>query len=134
MDQLLLDISISKNDGADANEQIVKGKKSIRYANKDQIEFTVARLDDLIPKDHRVRDVWAYTSQLDLSCFHEDIKILEGCPGPPKADPQILLTLWLYATLEGITSGRQLARLCQEHHAYICLVKVGPQPLLSVIF
>jgi transposase len=37
--------------------------------------------------------------------------------GHPPADPRILLALWLYATVEGIGSAREVARLCDEHIA-----------------
>ena len=35
-----------------------------------------------------------------------------------RSAPQILFALWLYATLEGVGSGREVARLSQEHDAY----------------
>lgn len=97
------------------------GRKSIRYAVRNQVQFTVASLDDLIPEEHRVRDVWEFVSQLDISHFHDKIKVLEDCGGPATADPRILLALWLYAMLEGIASARHIARLCKEHYAYIWL-------------
>ena len=41
--------------------------------------------------------------------------------GPARASasrPRILLGLWLYATVQGIGSARELARLCEEHIAF----------------
>ncbi|WP_162911150.1 transposase, partial [Azohydromonas sediminis] len=38
--------------------------------------------------------------------------------GRAAIDPRILFALWLYATLEGVGSGRELARLTREHDAY----------------
>src|SRR3974377_2463355 len=46
------------------------------------------------------------------------IKAVDGRPGHPPADPRILLALWLYATVEGIGSAREVARLCDEHIAF----------------
>src|SRR5208282_1883724 len=43
---------------------------------------------------------------------------VDGRPGHPPADPRILLALWLYATVEGIGSAREVARLCDEHIAF----------------
>ncbi|HYI84578.1 MAG TPA: hypothetical protein VEX11_15400, partial [Acetobacteraceae bacterium] len=40
---------------------------------------------------------------------------VEGRPGDPPADPRLLLALWLYATVEGVGSARELDRLCREH-------------------
>ena len=46
------------------------------------------------------------------------IQAVEGGPGQAPADPRILLTLWLYATLRGVGSARELNRLCRDHAAY----------------
>lgn len=46
------------------------------------------------------------------------IKVREGGVGRSAIAPQILLALWLYATLEGVGSARQLSRLVLEHDAY----------------
>ncbi len=50
--------------------------------------------------------------------LHERIRAIEGHPGRPPIDPAILVSLWLYATLEGVGSARALDRLCAEHDAY----------------
>lgn len=97
----------------------VKGIKRLRGAHRGQIEFKVECIDDLISGDHRVRDVWEYVSELDLSCFCEDIRVTNCCQGPGTLDPKIAMTLWLFATLNGIMSAREIDRLCREHHAYI---------------
>jgi hypothetical protein len=39
-------------------------------------------------------------------------------PGHPPAAPELLVALWLWATVEGVGSARQLDRLCTEHPAY----------------
>lgn len=97
----------------------IKGRKRIRNANRNQIEFKISSIDDLIPETHRARDVWEFVSQLDLTVFSDNIKVLEGNGGPATLDPKIAMSLWLFATLNGIYSARQIAQLCKEHHAYI---------------
>jgi transposase len=122
MSQILFNFDVHKQPKANSENNISSTcRKSIRAASRNQIEFTLACLDDLIPQDHRARDVWEYVSQLDLSCFHLDIKVLEGCGGPRTADPKILLAIWLFAILNGEYSARHITRLCREHHAYIWL-------------
>jgi transposase len=69
----------------------------------------------LLADDHRVRLVWDFVEGLDLKALHATIKARDGRPGHPPADPRILLALWLYATVEGIGSAREIARLCDEH-------------------
>jgi len=44
--------------------------------------------------------------------------LFDGGPGQAPADPRILLALWLYATLRGVGSARELNRLCEQHVAY----------------
>jgi transposase len=75
-------------------------------------------LDQLLPNDHRARLVWRFVEGLDLRALYERIAAVEGEPGRPAIDPQILLALWLYATLEGVGSARAVDRLCTEHRAY----------------
>lgn len=94
------------------------GPKRLRYAQRQQIEFQQCSLDELLPEDHEARTVWDYVCGLDLSQLRERIQAVEGGPGQAPADPRILVTLWLYATLRGIGSARELNRLCQHHAAY----------------
>jgi transposase len=46
------------------------------------------------------------------------VKSREGEAGRPAADPAVLLSLWLYATIEGVGSARELERLAQSDAAY----------------
>jgi len=75
-------------------------------------------LDDLLPADHRARQVWAFVMRIDLSLLTADLKARAGVAGRPAIDPRLLLALWLYATLQGIASARLLDRLCREEVAY----------------
>ena len=75
-------------------------------------------LDALLAEDHRVRLVWRFVEGLDLGALYTTIRSVDGRPGHPPADPRILLALWLYATVEGVGSAREVARLCEEHIAF----------------
>ncbi len=94
------------------------GRRRMRCAVRNQVEFQECSLDDLLPEDHQARIVWDYVCGLDLSELTEGIQAVEGGPGQAPADPRILMTLWLYATLRGVGSARELNRLCQDHVAY----------------
>src|SRR4051812_11522474 len=94
------------------------GAPRLRYAERGQIEWRPFSLDQLVPEDHRVRLVWRFVEGLDLTPLHATIKAVDGRPGHPSADPRILLALWLYATVKGIGSAREVARLCAEHSAF----------------
>ncbi len=95
-------------------ETTTAGVPRLRYANRAQASFQMCSLEDMIPEDHPVRIVWAYVEKLDLSPLLGKIKAVEGRAGSPPADPRILLALWLYATLRGIGSARELDRRCIE--------------------
>ena len=43
---------------------------------------------------------------------------VEGGSGRPAIDPQILMALWLYATVDGVGSAREIERLTEAHDAY----------------
>jgi transposase len=75
-------------------------------------------LESLLPERHLARTVWAYVEGLNLAPLYEQIKAAGETPGRPAIDPRILMALWLYATLRGVGSARELARLCIDHRAY----------------
>lgn len=75
-------------------------------------------LDEMVRADHPARNLWRYVCSLDLSAFYRDIQAVEGGVGRDAVDPRILLTLWLFATVEGIASARRLADLCTRDLAY----------------
>ena len=66
----------------------------------------------------RARVVWSAVCQLDLGSWLGEIKAVEGHVGRDATPPQLLVALWVYATLRGIASARELERLCHNHLAY----------------
>jgi transposase len=91
----------------------------LRLAERCQMEFRPVVLDQWLPADHQARVVWAFVCGLDLTPLLEKIQAVAGKPGRDSTDPRILLCLWLYATLQGIGSARELDRLCTEHLAFM---------------
>lgn len=91
----------------------------LRQANRHDVVPVPARLEDLIGQNHLARLIWEVVGQLDLSAFYARIKVFEGEPGAPAIDPKILITLWLYAISEGVSSARELDALRVTHIAYI---------------
>lgn len=94
------------------------GKPRLRVPQRDQVEMHWASLDQLLEPDHPARTVWAAVCGLDLSPWLCTIKAVEGEVGRNATDPRLLVALWIYATLEGIGSARELARLCEKHVAF----------------
>ena len=89
-----------------------------READRAQLRWEMVDLERQLPADHKARVVWAFVGGLDLSALYAAIRAREGEPGRPPADPKLLLALWLYATLDGVGSARQLDRLCERDVAY----------------
>ena len=86
--------------------------------NRSQIELRASDLESLLPEGHRARLVWGYVVRQDLSRPIEAIKARGSNAGRAAIDPCILFALWLCATLDGVGSGREVARLALEHDAY----------------
>ncbi len=83
-----------------------------------QLRRDMVDLEGLLPADHRARIVWSFVESRDPSELYEGIRSREGEAGRPAADLAVLLSLWLYATVEGIGSARELERLAQSDAAY----------------
>ncbi|MBL0011096.1 MAG: transposase [Nitrosomonas sp.] len=85
--------------------------------NRSQVELRPSDLESLLPEDHQARIVWAYVEQADLPGIYAGIKAVEGGSGRAPIAPEILFSLWLYATVEG----RQRTDDCEltgAHDAY----------------
>ncbi len=105
-------------DAAPVSKEQPAGTPRLKRADRRQIVCLPHALDDLLPEDHEARIIWAYVEGLDLTPLHESILAVEGHAGRSAADRQIFMALWLYATLKGVGSARQLADLCERHAAY----------------
>lgn len=95
-----------------------RGTPRLRRPERHQPGWQVVALDDLIAPEHPVRAVWAFATALDLRDLHDAVKAREGVPGQAPPAPELMMALWLWATVDGVGSARQLAKLCQEHLAY----------------
>ena len=90
----------------------------VLLAERNQIELRAVDLDATIALDHPARNVWAFVERLDLSALYGAIGSVEGRAGRAAIDPKILLALWLYATVDGVGSAREIERLTEAHDAY----------------
>ena len=85
----------------------------VQLPQRKQIEMQMFSLDQMLAKDHRARTVWSYVQTLDLEMLYANFKAVEGASGRPPIGPEVLLGLWLLATIESISSARALARRCE---------------------
>jgi transposase len=94
------------------------GAARVMAAQRDQIELRACDLDSVLGSDHAARTVWAFVQSLDLGPLHAKIKAVEHAAGRPAIDPAILVALWLWATIDGVGSAREIDRLCERDDAY----------------
>ncbi len=99
---------------AQAAQSMPAGKPRLRVPIRDQIEMRWESLNDLLEADHPARIIWAAVCTLDLKSWLGEIKAVEGHVGRDATDPRLLVALWVFATMKGIGSARELARLCEE--------------------
>lgn len=90
----------------------------LKTALRNQIEFQLCCLNDLLPQDHKARIIWDFVEAMDTSICMEHINTVYGSVGRPTVDPKILFALWIYTILDGNSSARKLEELCQNHDVY----------------
>lgn len=118
MNQKELPIELPKRKPKSSMATTLPEQARLRRPVRSQVEMILRDLDSLVSEDHTVRAIWGFIQGLNLSVFYSKIKAVEDAPGRPASDPQVLLALWVYATVDGIGSARRLDRLCHEHDAY----------------
>ena len=89
----------------------------LRSPNR-QAVLDATPIDGLLDSDHQARVVWDFCAGLDITPLTDPLRAREGRPGRAALDPRLAIALWLYATLEGVGSARQLATLCTHHNAF----------------
>ena len=102
----------------EARKRAVSGKVRLLKAERQQLRWCAMDLERLVGDEHPARAIWAVLDTIDLSAFHARFEARELSAGRPPIDPQILITLWVYAISEGVGSAREIERLTTVHDAY----------------
>jgi len=90
-----------------------RGEIKLKSIDRQQTTLAVVYVEELIPADHKARAIWELAGQMDLSRFAEALRTTPGCAGRPAWDPRLLVSLWVYAYSEGISSAREIERLME---------------------
>ena len=98
----------------------------LRSVDRDQFVLRAMDIEQFIPDDHAARALWEFTGRLDLAKFYEPMKAVEGHPGQPGNNPQLLIALWLYAYSRGIGSAREIERQCEYEPGFQWLCALKP--------
>lgn len=110
---------VEKIDIEDSNFKFTMEKKPrIKPINREQTLLRVVDVEKLVSEYHEVRAIWEFVGRLDLSKFYDDIEVVEGEAGRSAFDPQLKISLWIYSYSKGISSGREISRLCEYDPAY----------------
>jgi len=75
-------------------------------------------VERLVPEDHEVRAIWEFVGRMDLCGYYEEIDAVEGEAGRCAMDPRLMISLWIYAYSKGVSSAREISRLCESDSAY----------------
>lgn len=95
-----------------------QGAPRVMSPVRDQIELRAVDMDALLAPDHPARTVWAFVQAMDLAPLYARIKSAGSRGGAPAIDPAILVALWLWATIDGVGSAREIDRLCERDDVY----------------
>jgi transposase len=112
------DQQLPTNSSVEAPVEVAAGVPRVMSPQRDQVELRAVDLQSLLAPDHPARTVWAFVQALDLAPLYSAIKSVQGSGGAPAIDPQILVALWLWATIDGVGSAREVDRLTERDDAY----------------
>jgi transposase len=94
--------------------------------NRRQLVMRTVDVELLIDEDHSARSIWDLVGRLDLGLYHAEIGSVEGRAGREHTDPQLLISLWVYAYSRGISSAREVARQCEYEPGFQWLCALEP--------
>lgn len=94
----------------------------VNRPQRSQVEMQFFSLDELLARDHRARIVWGFVQSLNLEPLYEQIQVTDSQAGRSAIAPEILVALWLQATLDGIGSARELNRRCETDIPYLWIL------------
>jgi len=87
--------------------------KRLKPIDRSQSFWGAIDIEKLIEEDHPARGIWAMVNQLDMTRLEQKIKAVEGRAGQSSLDPRLLMALWIYGYSEGVSSARELSRMCE---------------------
>ena len=104
-----------------------KPRRRLKPIDRSQSFWGAIDIEKLIEEDHPARGIWAMVNRLDLTRLEEKIKAVQGRAGQSSLDPRLLMSLWIYSYSEGVSSARELSRMCRYEPG--CQWLTGMQPV-----
>ena len=90
----------------------------LKRVDRKQMLLRAVDVDQLIEAEHPARSIWELVGRLNLDSFYSCICVVEGGAGRSAFDPQLLISIWIYAYSRGIASAREISRLCEIDPAF----------------
>ena len=115
----------------DVSDHVVPAEPRLASINRQQLVLRSIDVEQLIEEDHSARLIWQLIGRLDLSLYHAHIEAVEGRAGREHTDPQLLISLWIYAYSRGVSSARELARQCEQQELPGCQWLCGSVQAIS---
>lgn len=100
------------------SEAAPKPPARFQPVNRQQMVWRAVDVERLLEADHLARAIWEMTGRLDLTPYTDPVRAVEGEAGRPPIDPRLLISLWIYAYSEKVSSAREVERRCAYHPAY----------------
>ena len=100
--------------GTEGNQRMAR----VVEIDRDQFVMRPMDVDKLIDESHPARAIWEFVGRQNLDLFYKDIKAVEGVAGRECWDPRMMITIWVYAYSEGISSAREICRLFEYHPGF----------------
>ena len=98
--------------------EAVRPRPRVQAIDRQQGWLRSVVVEELVEEDHPVRAIWELTGQVDLSRYEEAIRAVEGVAGAEATAPRLLVSLWIWAYSQGVSSAREIERRCGYHPAY----------------
>src|SRR6478672_9196180 len=89
----------------------------LKPINRQQLLMRSINVEQLIEADHPARAIWEMLGQVDLSRFEQGIRAVDGRAGQATVSRRLLAALWIYSYSEGVSSARELSRMCEYEPA-----------------
>ena len=102
----------------DSSKREERPRPRLKPINRRQLVMRPTDVEQLVSEDHEVRAIWEFVGRLDLGRYYEDMEVMEGEAGRPALYPRLMISLWIYGYSKGVSSGREISRLCEYDPAY----------------
>ncbi len=89
-----------------------EGNPRFEPIDRRQVALEPLDVEQLIADNHPARSIWSILGRLNLGRFCGAVKAVEGHAGRNLWEPRLLIAMWIYAYSRGISSAREMERLC----------------------